>query len=113
MFGLGFSEIIVIGVLALILLGPEQLPDLARTLGRFINDLKRTSDNLKDEFEQANIHPARLLEEIQREAQPKSDTSVTPQGEGLNQGEARDSTKGDPVKLDKPISEGQDDSGKS
>jgi sec-independent protein translocase protein TatB len=61
MFGLGFSEIIVIGVLALILLGPEQLPDLARTLGRFINDLKRTSDNLKDEFEQANIHPARLL----------------------------------------------------
>lgn len=67
MFGLGFSEIVVIGILALILLGPEQLPDLARTIGRFVNDLKRTTDGLKEEFEQTSLHPSNLLEEIKRE----------------------------------------------
>lgn len=67
MFGLGFSEIVVIGVLALILLGPEQLPDLARTIGRFVNDLRRTTDGLKEEFRQASIHPSNLLEEIKKE----------------------------------------------
>lgn len=71
MFGLGFSEILVLGVLALILLGPEQLPDLARKLGRFINDLKRTTDGLKDEFHNSGINPKNLLEDIKRE-RPKS-----------------------------------------
>ncbi len=50
MFGLGFSEIVVIAVLALILIGPKELPEVARVLGRFINDLKRSSDHLADEI---------------------------------------------------------------
>ncbi len=67
MFGLGFSEIIILGVLALILLGPEQLPDLARKLGRFINDLKRTTDGIKNEFHNSGMNPTNLLEDIKRE----------------------------------------------
>lgn len=50
MFGLGMSEIIIIAVLALILIGPEQLPEVARTLGRFINDLKRSADGLAEDI---------------------------------------------------------------
>lgn len=50
MFGLGFSEIIFLAVLALIIIGPKQLPEVARTIGRFINDLKRTTEGLKSEF---------------------------------------------------------------
>jgi sec-independent protein translocase protein TatB len=69
MFGLGFSELVAIGILALILLGPDQLPDLARKLGRFVNDLKRTTDNLNEEFRNAGIHPSRLLDEIKRETE--------------------------------------------
>lgn len=77
MFGLGFSEIVVIGILALILLGPDQLPDLARKLGRIINDLKRTTDDLKDEFKNSGINPTHLLEDIKRERQPKAQTPST------------------------------------
>lgn len=45
MFNLGFSELILLGVIALIFIGPQQLPELARTLGRLLNELKRaTSD---------------------------------------------------------------------
>ncbi|MBL7544651.1 MAG: twin-arginine translocase TatA/TatE family subunit [Bdellovibrionaceae bacterium] len=50
MFGLGMSEIILLGVLALLLIGPQQLPEVARTIGRFINDLKRSADGLTDEI---------------------------------------------------------------
>lgn len=50
MFGLGMGEILVLAILGLILIGPEQLPELARTLGRFINDLKRTTDGLTDDL---------------------------------------------------------------
>lgn len=50
MFGLGMGEILVLAVLGLILIGPEQLPELARTLGRFINDLKRTTEGLTDDI---------------------------------------------------------------
>jgi sec-independent protein translocase protein TatB len=80
MFGLGFSEIIVLGVLALILLGPEQLPDLARKLGRFINELKRTTDGLKDEFKNSGLDPKNLLEELKREnPTPPPSQAATPE----------------------------------
>lgn len=50
MFGLGMSELVVLGVLALILIGPQQLPEVARTLGRFLNDLKRSAEGLTDDI---------------------------------------------------------------
>lgn len=50
MFGLGMSELILLGVLALILIGPQQLPEVARTLGRFLNDLKRSADGLTEDI---------------------------------------------------------------
>lgn len=50
MFGLGIGEVIVIAILALVLIGPDQLPEVARTLGRFINDLKRSTDGLTEDI---------------------------------------------------------------
>jgi Sec-independent protein translocase protein TatA len=50
MFGLGMSELILLGILALILIGPKQLPEVARTLGRFLNDLKRSADGLTEDI---------------------------------------------------------------
>jgi sec-independent protein translocase protein TatB len=43
MFSLGFGEIALVCIIALIFIGPEQLPDIARVVGRLINDLKRAS----------------------------------------------------------------------
>ncbi|MGZ3769702.1 MAG: Sec-independent protein translocase subunit TatA/TatB [Bdellovibrio sp.] len=44
------SEIIFLAILALIVIGPKELPQLARTLGRFINELKRSTNVLGDEL---------------------------------------------------------------
>lgn len=75
MFGLGLSEILVIAVIAIVFIGPDQLPDVARTIGRFLNDLKRSTDSLKDDFKsQINLD----LEERKREIFSNTHPMQTP-----------------------------------
>jgi len=52
MFGLGFGEILIILVLALVLLGPQKLPEVAKQLGKGFRDFKKATDDLKGQFEQ-------------------------------------------------------------
>lgn len=51
MFDIGFSELLVIGVLGLLVLGPEKLPKAARTLGLLFGRARRTVNNFQDELE--------------------------------------------------------------
>ena len=48
MFGIGLPEMILIMALALIVVGPDKLPDLARSLAKTIMELKKTAEGLKD-----------------------------------------------------------------
>lgn len=50
MFGLSFGELAIIAILALLLLGPDRLPDAARTLAKGLKELRRASDDLKDQI---------------------------------------------------------------
>ncbi|MGB3224589.1 MAG: twin-arginine translocase TatA/TatE family subunit [Desulforhopalus sp.] len=50
MFGIGMPEMILILALALIVVGPDKLPDLARSLAKGIMELKKTAENLKESF---------------------------------------------------------------
>jgi len=47
MFGIGMTEMILIAALALIVLGPKKLPDLARSLGKGFAEFKRATNDLK------------------------------------------------------------------
>lgn len=51
MFGLGVGEILLILGLALIFIGPERLPDLARSLARGYAEFKRSFDEVKNSIE--------------------------------------------------------------
>ena len=51
MFGLGFGEIVIVAILALVLLGPDRLPEAAKTIGKTIRDLKKATDGLKGQLE--------------------------------------------------------------
>jgi len=53
MFNLGFWEMVVLAGIALIVVGPEKLPSLARNVGRFINDLKRTTNTIASDITDA------------------------------------------------------------
>ncbi|MDQ7055587.1 MAG: Sec-independent protein translocase protein TatB [Persephonella sp.] len=48
MFGIGFSELILIFVVALLVLGPKRLPEVAKTLGRFYREIRSTVDEVKE-----------------------------------------------------------------
>jgi TatA/E family protein of Tat protein translocase len=52
MFGIGMPELLLILGLALIVLGPKKLPELARALGKGLAEFRRATDELKDEFRQ-------------------------------------------------------------
>jgi sec-independent protein translocase protein TatB len=77
MFGIGFPELLLIMALALIVLGPKRLPDLARALGRGLSEFKKATDELKQTFdEEARTH------EIKRP--PGEPGKITPPGSMLN-----------------------------
>ena len=54
MFGIGIEELVLILVIALFVLGPERLPSLARDMGKAMRELRRTSDELTEEFLRAD-----------------------------------------------------------
>lgn len=65
MFGIGMTEMLIIAALALVVLGPKKLPDLARSLGRGFAEFKRATNELKTTFEMES----RAEEERQRRRQ--------------------------------------------
>ncbi|HWE26215.1 MAG TPA: twin-arginine translocase TatA/TatE family subunit [Myxococcales bacterium] len=71
MLGLSMTEIVIILGLALLLLGPDQLPSIAKTLGKGMREIRKATDDLKNTFDQEMV---RLDEstEPQRTLQPVS-----------------------------------------
>lgn len=50
MFGIGVTELAVIMVIALIVIGPSKLPDLAKALGKGLAEFRKASQDIKDSF---------------------------------------------------------------
>lgn len=61
MFDIGFSELVLIGVLALLVLGPKRLPEVARTAGRWMGQIRRFVSNVKMDFDR-ELHGGELAE---------------------------------------------------
>ncbi len=72
MFDIGFSELVVIGLIALIVLGPKRLPEVARTAGRWMAQLRRFIADVKSDLDREIS--SEDLTELRKLRQELSDT---------------------------------------
>lgn len=81
MFGIGTSEILIILLIAILVLGPKEIPKIARTIGRGMRQLQRAKDELrqtldKDFYDEEDVEPRRRRE-MEREDNKASETGET------------------------------------
>ena len=77
MFDIGFSELLVIGVVALIVIGPERLPRVARTLGHLAGRLQRyVSDVKADINREIELDELRKMRDSMQQAAKDMESSV-------------------------------------
>jgi len=74
MFGIGVPELLVIMVIALIVLGPKRLPEVAKSLGKAFAEFRRATSDLSEELNDAK----RALEEEVRMAERQARTIPSP-----------------------------------
>jgi len=67
MFEVGFSEILMIGLVALLVIGPERLPKAARISGLWIGKARRTLANVKEEIKH-ELHAEEMRQLLQQQA---------------------------------------------
>lgn len=69
MFGIGMMELILIAVVALVVVGPQKLPDLMKQMGKFFVQIRQMSYEVRDSVENV-IHDAE--QEIEKEREQKA-----------------------------------------
>ncbi|EED32196.1 twin-arginine translocation protein, TatB subunit [gamma proteobacterium NOR5-3] len=63
MFDIGFAELLIIGVVALIVIGPERLPDAIRTASAWLNRIRRGFNDIKQEVQQ-ELHNDAVMKDL-------------------------------------------------
>jgi sec-independent protein translocase protein TatB len=78
MFDISFTELMVIGAVALIVIGPERLPRVARTAGHLLGRLQRYVNNVKSDINrEMNLEDLRRFEQTVKTQIQSVETTVT------------------------------------
>lgn len=87
MFDIGFSELMVIGIVALLVLGPERLPKVARTTGHLLGRLQRYVSDVKSDINrEMQLEELKKLQDEARQAAMSMETNIRSQVAEVEQG---------------------------
>ncbi len=95
MFGIGMPELLLILALALIVIGPKKLPDIARALGKGLAEFRRATDELKSSIHQES-RTADTRERLLREGKIQAPGNLEP-GHGPESGSSSSATASTPA----------------
>ena len=65
MFNIGFAELLIIGVVALLVIGPERLPETVRTASMWLNRIRRGFNEIKQEVQQ-ELHNDSVMQDLRK-----------------------------------------------
>ena len=82
MFDIGFSELILVGIVALLVIGPERLPETVRTATMWLNRIRRGFNEIKQEVQQ-ELHNDAVMRDL-RETREKLKQETDAIGRDLN-----------------------------
>lgn len=94
MFGVGLAELAVIAIVAVVVFGPDRLPEFAQQAGRFLRQLRNLADNARDELreelgpdyadlELRDLDPRTIVRRHITEAMEEADVDAAPRRRGL------------------------------
>ena len=87
MFDVGFSELMVIGIVALLVLGPERLPKVARTTGHLLGRLQRYVADVKSDISrEMQLDELKRLQEEARQSAISLESTVRSEMAGIEKG---------------------------
>lgn len=86
MFGIGITEIILIVVLALLILGPEKFPDMAKKAGKLFAQFQRMGREFKNTVADLDVDETKEHPPKKEEGEPKVDSldDLSPEGDSLD-----------------------------
>ena len=95
MFDIGFSELLLVGIVALLVLGPERLPVAARTLGRGLGQARRAMNGLRAQMEREIDMPtldSAPLQRLEQEIRQGISLKAEPANDSVSATVARENT---------------------
>lgn len=99
MFGIGLPEMLLIMALALIVVGPDKLPDLARSLAKGLMELKKTAESLKTSFAEEGNPLDEIRPELEEAAKSLKNHMLDPQTPSLEHNTAQPGEDASPAKM--------------
>ncbi|MEO2138327.1 MAG: twin-arginine translocase TatA/TatE family subunit [bacterium] len=94
MFGIGPTELIVILVIALLVIGPKKLPDLAKSLGKGLAEFRRATSDITTELDNARIVVQDQVEQAASAHEKNIDKKRAPANSEADSSEAESSETG-------------------
>ncbi len=106
MFDIGFAELIIIGVVGLLVIGPERLPGAIRTASLWLRRIRQGFNDIRQEVEQ-ELHNDAVMQELKKTGDQFKEEAESVGADIKQAVDKVDPTKVDPAKVDPIIDESQ------